>query len=136
MATTTIVMFISTVKKDRISRLLLRKGFAPRFLWVLFVVPKLGRALIDGSREATLYMHGRYSEHPARFRRIRFNVAILRSSFVKILTRYWYSDEAVSSRVRPSTIQPCFLYDDRLTPRDFGMVVVSIVHLSVAFFYH
>jgi hypothetical protein len=132
MATASVLVLSATVEKDRLSRTLLKLGIGRRLLWVIFIVPTLGHALLDTTGRSAALMRGRYSQNPGRTRWIRLRMAILTSGFVKTLIRHWYSREAEETRIRETAQAPLFLHSDRILPRDGVLLTWAALSLFLA----
>lgn len=133
MATFSVLVLSAAVRKDRMARTMLQLGINRQLLWAVFMIPTLGKNMLHASKTSTLLMQGRYSQSTAPVRWIRLKIAILTSSFVKTLTRHWYSREAESTRVRDSNQTPVFLESDALHRGDFFLLAVAVLSLLIAF---
>ena len=133
MATFSVLVLSTMVRKDRMARTMLQLGINRQFLWAIFIIPTLGQTLLHASKTSALLMQGRYSQNVAPIRWIRLKVAMLTSSFVKTLTRHWYSREAEATRVRDSNEVPVFLDRDALCRGDFFLLAGVVLNLLIAF---
>lgn len=133
MATCAILVLSASVRKDRLSRTMLRLGVRTQVLWVLFVVPTLGQSLLDATKQSALLNQGRYSRDQTIIRWFRFKVSILTSGFVKTLTRHWFSREAEATRIRTSLSSPRFLNTDAWSKHDYLTVAWALASILTAF---
>lgn len=134
MATAAILILSATLRKDRLSRTMLRLGVNTHFLWVLFAVPTLAQSILDTTKRSALLNQGRYSNEPPIWRWLKFRAAILTSGFVRTLTRHLFSREAESTRVRQCAKTPQFLATDRLRVHDVAAFSWALCSFAAAFF--
>jgi hypothetical protein len=135
MATLGLCMLNTNIRKDALSRVLLRVGVDRNVLWALFSIPVLGETLVRAGRRTELLLNLAHAGNRSVSGWMRITCAKVAAGFVRTLSRNLYAREAEHSRFQLAVKRPVFLQNEKFRTIDaliMGLAVICVISGGVA----